>query len=70
MTMHLFRKSSASNSDMFGRYEIRKLRGTFPIVILVAKAEASNIPPVCQGLQIRKKSRAYKADYPFLHSIW
>ena len=44
MTMHLLRKASASNSDMFERYEIRKTRGTFPIVILVE--QASNIPPV------------------------
>ena len=45
MTMHLLRRASASNSDMFGtRYEIRKLRGTFPIVILVEQADASNIP--------------------------
>ena len=46
MTINLLRKASASNSDTFGRSEIRKLRGTFPIVILVEKAEASNIPPV------------------------
>ena len=43
MTMHLLRKVSASNSETFGKYEIRKLRGTFPIVILVEQAEASNI---------------------------
>ena len=35
MVMHLLRKVSASNSDMFGMYEICKLRGTFPMVILV-----------------------------------
>ena len=37
---------TASNSDTFERYEIRKLRGTFPIVILVEQAVARNIPPV------------------------
>ena len=41
MMMHLLRKTSASNSDIFERYEICKLRGTFPIVILVEQAEAS-----------------------------
>ena len=46
MTMHLLRKVSASNGDTFGRYEIRKFRGTFPMVILVEQAEARNIPPV------------------------
>ena len=46
MTMHLLRKASASNSDTFGRYDILKLRGTFPIVIHVEQSEASNIPPV------------------------
>ena len=46
MTMHLLRKASATNSDTFGRYEIRKLKGTFPIVILVERTEASNISPV------------------------
>ena len=46
MTMHLLRKVSASNNDTFGRYEIHKLGGTFPIVILVEQADASNIPPV------------------------
>ena len=46
MTMHVLRKVSASNSDTFERYEIRKLRGTFPIVILVEQTEDSNIPPV------------------------
>ena len=46
MTMHLLRKPSASNSERFGRYEIRKRRGTFHIVILVEQAEASKIPPV------------------------
>ena len=46
MTMHLLTKASASNGDMFGRYEIFQLRGTFPIVILVKEAEARNIPPV------------------------
>ena len=46
MMMHLLRKVNASNSDTFRRYEIHQLRGTFPIVILVAEAEASNIPPV------------------------
>ena len=35
MMMHLLRKGSASNSDTFGRYDIRKLRGKVPIVILV-----------------------------------
>ena len=54
MTMHLLRRASASHSDTFGRYEIR---GIFPIVKLVEQAEASNIPPVCQGVQIRRKSR-------------
>ena len=51
MTMYLLRKASVSNSDMFGRYEIRKLRGTVPIVILVEQAEASNIPPVFANQQ-------------------
>ena len=47
MRMHLLRKASACNNDMFGRYEFRKLRGTFPIVILVEQeAEANNILPV------------------------
>ena len=46
MTMYLLRKANASKSDMFGRYEICKLTGTFPIVILVEQAEASNICPV------------------------
>ena len=59
MMMHLLRKASASNSATFGRYEICKLRGTFTTVILVEQADASNIPPVLQGLQIRGKSRAY-----------
>ena len=58
MTIHLLKKASA-NSDMFGRYEICKLRGTFPIVILVQQAEASNIPGVGQGLQTSRNSRAY-----------
>ena len=40
MMLHLIRKVSASNSDTFGRYEIQKLTGTFPV------AEASNISPV------------------------
>ena len=44
MTMHLLRVHQ--NSDKGDRYEIRKLRGTFPIVILVVQAEASNITPV------------------------
>ena len=43
MMEHLLRGASASNSHTFGRNEIRKLGGTFPIVILV---EASNILPV------------------------
>ena len=59
MTMQLLRKASASNSDDFGRYEIRKLRGTFRIVIRVEQAHDSNIPPVWQGLQIRRRSGAY-----------
>ena len=62
--MHLLRKVSGSNSDTFERYNIRKLRGTFPIVILAEQAEASNIPPVWQGLQIKRKSRAYLVNYP------
>ena len=52
MTMHLLRKASASNSDTFGRYENRKLRGTFPIVILVEQAEAcksAEIPDQAHG---------------------
>ena len=61
--------SSASNSDTFERYGIHKIRDTIPIVILVEQAEASNILPVWQGLQISRMSRAYWADYPFLHSI-
>ena len=44
MRIHLLKKANASNSDTFGRYKIRKLRGTFLIVILVAQAE--DIPPV------------------------
>ena len=44
MTMHLLR--NACNSDTFGRYEIHKLSGTFPIVIIVEQAEASNILPM------------------------
>ena len=47
MTVYMLRKASASHSDTFGRYEIRKLRGTFPIVILVEQAEASNISLLC-----------------------
>ena len=43
MAMHLLSIASASNSDTFVRYEIRKLRRTFPMVILVEQAEASNI---------------------------
>ena len=46
MTMHLLRKANDSNIGTLERYEIRKLRGTFPIVILVEQAEAINIPPV------------------------
>ena len=46
MAMNLLRKASASNNDTFGRYEIHKLRGTFPIVILVEQAESGNTPPV------------------------
>ena len=46
MIMHLLRKVSDSNNDMFGRYAICKVRGTFPTVILVEQAESSNIPPV------------------------
>ena len=41
MTMHLLKKVSASNSDTFGTYNISKLRGTIPIVILVEQAETS-----------------------------
>ena len=55
MTLHLLRKSSASNSDTFGRYAIRKLRGTFPIVILIEQAEANNIHPVSQLLAYQQK---------------
>ena len=44
MMMHQLRKASTSNSDMFGRYETLKLRGTFLIVILVE--QACNIRPV------------------------
>ena len=47
MTMHLLRKASASNSDTFCRYEICKISRTFPIVILVKQAEASNTPLLC-----------------------
>ena len=46
MMIHLLRKASASNSVTLGRYEIRKLRGKFPIVKPVEQAEASNIHPV------------------------
>ena len=59
--VHLLRKASDSNSDTFGRYEIRKVRGTFPIVILVEQAAASNIPPVIVQNQL--------SDYTFVHSI-
>ena len=43
MTMHLLRKASASNT--FGMYEIRKLRGTFPLVILVEQAKRESPEP-------------------------
>ena len=46
MKMHLLRIGSASNSDTFESYEIRKFRGTFTIVILAEQAEAGNTPPV------------------------
>ena len=46
MMMHPLRKASACNSDMLGRYTIRKSRGTFPIVIFVEQTDASNIPSV------------------------
>ena len=49
MMMHLLRKASASNSDMFGRYVIHKLRGTFPIVILVEQADAGKHPSCVTG---------------------
>ena len=48
MMMHLLRKASASNSDTFERYDMHKLRGTFPIVTLVEQAPARNITP-CDG---------------------
>ena len=54
MTMYLHRKASASNSDTFGRYGIRKLGGMFPMIILVEQAEDSNFPPVT-GLANQQK---------------
>ena len=55
MIVHLLRKASASDRDTFERYDIRKLRGTFLIIILVEKTcKASNIPP---GLANQKKFR-------------
>ena len=59
--MHLLRKTSASNSDSLGRYQISKLRRTFTIVILIQQAEASNIPPVRQSKQTSITSSDYKA---------
>ena len=46
MPTHLLIKASTSNSETVVGYEIRKFRGTFPIVIAIEQAEAINIPPV------------------------
>ena len=69
MTMHLLTKASASNSDTCGRYEICKLRGIFPIVILVEQSEASNIPMCDRACKSEESSEPNKLTTRFLHVI-
>ena len=64
MAMHLLRKASISNSDKFGRYEIRKLRGTFPIVIFAEQAVASNIPSCVTGFANQQKVQSLLSWQP------